>query len=66
MPVGFPGDSVVKNPPINAGEAGDTGSISGSGRCLGGGSGNPLQYTCPGNPIRSLADYSPLVANSGT
>ena len=60
-PVGFPGDSVVKNPPISAGEAGDTGSIPGSGRHPGGGSGNPLQYTCPGNPMdRSLADYSPL------
>ena len=29
---GFPGGSVVKNPPTNAGNAGDTGSISGSGR----------------------------------
>ena len=29
---GFPGGSVVKNPPANAGDAGDSGSISGSGR----------------------------------
>ena len=29
---GFPGDLVVKNPPANAGNAGDTGSIPGSGR----------------------------------
>ena len=30
----FPGDSVVKNPPANAGGAGDLGSIPGSGRSL--------------------------------
>ena len=36
---GFPGGSVVKNPPANAG---DTGLISGSGRFSGGGNGNPL------------------------
>ena len=34
---GFPGDTVVKNPPANAG---DTGSISGLGRSPGGGHGN--------------------------
>ena len=39
---GFPRGSVVKNPPVNAGEAGDTGLILGSGRSLGGGHGNPL------------------------
>ena len=37
---------MVKNPPANAGEAGDTGSIPGSGRSSGGGHGNPLQYSC--------------------
>ena len=42
----FPGGSVVKNPPANAG---DVGSISGSGRSPGGGNGNPLQYSCLGN-----------------
>ena len=31
--------------------AGDTGLIPGSGRCPGGGNGNPLQYSCLGNPI---------------
>ena len=31
----FPGDVVVKNPPANAGDAGDVGSIPGSGRSLG-------------------------------
>ena len=29
---GFPGGAVVKNPSANAGDAGDVGSISGSGR----------------------------------
>ena len=32
-------------------QAGDTGSISGSGRSPGGGNGNPLQYSCLENPI---------------
>ena len=30
--LGFPGDSVIKNPPANAGDTGDKGSIPGSGR----------------------------------
>ena len=38
---------MVKNPAANAG---DTGSIPGSGRSPGGGSGNPLQYSCLENP----------------
>ena len=29
--------------------AGDLGLIPGSGRCPGGGNGNPLQYSCLGN-----------------
>ena len=45
---GFPGGSMVKNPPINAG---DTGLIPGSGRFPGGGNGYPLQYSCLENPI---------------
>ena len=32
-------------------QAGDKGSIPGSGRCPGGGNGNPLQYPCLGNPM---------------
>ena len=32
MPGGFPGGSVVKNPPTNAGDTGDVGSIPGLGR----------------------------------
>ena len=42
---------MVKNLPANAGELGDVGSIPGSGRCPGGGNGNPLQYSCLGNPM---------------
>ena len=44
--MGFPGGSVVKNPPTNAREAN---SIPGSERSLGEGNGNPLQYTSLGN-----------------
>ena len=38
---------VVKNPPVNTGDARDAGSIPGSGRSPGVGSGNLLQYSCP-------------------
>ena len=48
-PRGFPGGSVVKNPPAKAGEVG---LISGSGRSPGEGNGNPLQYPC----LRDLMD----------
>ena len=51
----------MKNPSANAGHIRDTGSIPRSGRSLGGGYGNPLQYSCLENPHRqrSLAGYSP-------
>ena len=42
---------MVKNPPTNAGDIKDTGSIPGLGRSLGGGHGNPLQYSCLENPM---------------
>ena len=45
---GFPGGSVVKNPPANARDAG---SIPGLGKSPGEGNGNPLQYSCLGNPM---------------
>ena len=38
----FPGGAVVKNPPANAGDARDVGSIRGLGRAPGVGNGNPL------------------------
>ena len=42
---------VVKNLTANAGDVRDEGSIPGSGRSPGGGHGNPLQYSCLGNPM---------------
>ena len=55
--MGFPGGSVVKNPPASAG---DSGRIPGSGRPPGEGNSNPLQYSCLRNPTdRGLAGYSP-------
>ena len=36
---------MVKNPPGNAGDAGDMGSVPGSGRSPGRGNENPLQYS---------------------
>ena len=50
---------MVKNLPANAADAG---SIPGTGRFPGEGNGNPLQYSCLGNPMdrRSLVGYSPL------
>ena len=44
----FPGDSVVKNLPANAG---DVGSIPGLGRSPGGENGTHLQCFCLGNPM---------------
>ena len=42
---------MVKNPPANAENTGDPGSIPGLGRSPGGGHGNPLQYSCLENPM---------------
>ena len=42
---GCPGGTVVKNPPANAGDTRDVGSIPGSGRSPREGNGNPLQYS---------------------
>ena len=51
---------MVKNLPANAGNEGDTGSVPGLGRSSGGGNGNPLQYSCLGNPIEEPGGlYSP-------
>ena len=49
-PRGFPCGSVVKEMPAKAGDVGDVGLMPGSGRSLGGGNGNSLQYSCLGNP----------------
>ena len=45
---GFPGGSVVKNTAANAGYVD---LVPGFGRSPGEGNGNPLQYSCLGNPM---------------
>ena len=59
---------MVKNLPANAGELGDVGLISGSGRSPGGGNGNPLQYSCLENLIDRRACWASVhsVAKSWT
>ena len=47
----FPGDTVMKNLPANAGVVRDVGLIPGLGRFPGGGNGNLLQYPCLENPM---------------
>ena len=49
--VGFPGDAVVKNPPANAEDTRDSGSIPGSGKSSRVENGSPLQYSCLENSI---------------
>ena len=53
--VGFPGGSAVKNLPA---KAEDVGLNPGSGRSLGGGNGNPLQYSWLGNPMNRGAGWA--------
>ena len=48
---GFPVALVVKNSPPNTGGEREVGSNPGSARSLGGGHGNPLQYSCLENPM---------------
>ena len=61
LEAGFPGGSGVKNPPANAGDAGDTGSIPGLGRSPGGGRWQPTPVFLLGESHgqRILAGYSP-------
>ena len=42
---------MVRNLPAGAGDIKDTGSIPGSERSPGGAHGNPLQCSCPENPM---------------
>ena len=51
MVQGFPGGTVVKNPPANAGHTTETGLIPGSGRSPGARNGNPFQYSYLKNPM---------------
>ena len=48
---GLPRRPSVKNPPAKAGDAGDTGSILGSGRSPGEENSTPLHYSCLANPM---------------
>ena len=50
----FSGGSAVKNLPANAG---DVGSIPGSGRSPGVGNGNPLQYSCLENSMEFSIEF---------
>ena len=63
--MGFPGGSEVK---ASAWNAGDPGSIPGSGRSPGEGNGNPLLYSCLENPMEGGAWWATVhgVAKSRT
>ena len=47
----FPDSTVVKNRPASTGDARGVGLIPGSGRSPGVGNGNPLQVSCPEDPM---------------
>ena len=51
---------VVKNPPFNAGDVREVGSVRGSGKSPGGEHGNPLQYSCLENPM-DRGDWQAIV-----
>ena len=63
--MGFPGGTVVKNPPTSAGDAGHMGLIPGSGGS-GGGNGNPLQNSCLENPVDRGTCQATSMQSSGT
>ena len=46
---------MVKNPPANAGDVREVGSVPGSGKFPGGGHGSPLQYSSLENPMHRRA-----------
>jgi len=56
----FPGGSVVKNLPVNAGDTGDMGLILGSGRSPGEGNGNTLLSSCLEN-LMGRGDWQAIV-----
>ena len=49
--MGFPSGRVVKNLPANTGASGNAVLILEWGRYAGVGHGNPLQFSCLGNPM---------------
>ena len=65
---GFPGVSVLKNPPANVGDAEDSGSIRGSGRSPREGKWQPAPVFSPGKSYgqRNLVGYNPWVTKSRT
>ena len=54
--MGLPSGTVVKNLSANAGNAGDVGSIPGSGRSPGVGKPNPFQFSCLEIPWTEVPD----------
>ena len=56
--MGFPGSSDSKESACNAG---DPGSVPGSGRSPGEGNGNPLQYASLGNPMDRGARWATVL-----
>ena len=65
---GFPGGSEVKNPPANAEDEGDMGSVPGLGRSPREENGTPLQYSCLENSMDRGAWQTTVrgVTKSGT
>ena len=67
-PASLPSDPIfrllLKSPPADTRDAGDTSSVPGSGRSPGEGSGNPLQYPCLGNPTERGAWWATVHAGS--
>ena len=64
----FLGGAVVKTLPAGAGDTGEEDPIPGWGRSPGEGNGNPLQYSCLGNPMGGGAWWATVhrVAKSWT
>ena len=54
MSQGFPGSTMVRNSPVNAGGTGDMGLIPGSGRSPGEGNSSPLQWTEEPGRLQSM------------
>ena len=52
---------MVNNLPVNVGDVKDMGSNPGSGKSPGGGRGNPLQYSCLGNPMNRGAWWATIL-----
>ena len=57
---------MVKNPPANAGNMRDVGSIPGSGRSPGEQHGNPLLYSCLGNSLDREATWTGGLLSMGS